>query len=96
MAIRRLAEGMLMFTFSTTPVAFRILHRAPLDDGGPCCFHAAKKPSVLDLYLDGDAHVAWRRDEVFDVFVGHLRLASPRGTRLDEMTFNTLLFQIRG
>lgn len=85
-----------MFTFTDTPSSLRILHRSALDDSRPCHFHTARKPSLLDLCLDGDSHVAMRRDEEFDIFVGHIRLSSLRGTQLDWMTFHNLLFQLRG
>ncbi|MBM4069033.1 MAG: hypothetical protein FJ271_08830 [Planctomycetes bacterium] len=85
-----------MFTSTAAPSTFRIRCRAGIDKfDRPCRFHAARKLSVLDRCMEGDADIAWRRDDAFDVFVGRLRLATVRGTPLDRMTFSNLLHQLR-
>lgn len=83
-----------MSTIAAPTSSLRILHRVG-NDQSPCRFFAAKKPSLLDLRLAGDAWVACQGAESLGIFVGNLRLATISGTALEWMTLNNILCNLR-
>jgi len=78
---------------SATNAAYRIVQRKSLRRQ-PCLAIPAVRPSLLDIFLRGDAWIG-HDGGILTLFIGDRQLASFPGLGFDEPALNQLLFAIR-
>jgi hypothetical protein len=84
----------MLATLAEKTTEFRILQRQPLRRKSAASI-SARRPSVLDPRLRGDAWILGRHDGTFALCFDSWEMASVSGSDLDLPSLNSLLHRLR-